>query len=243
MKHLQVGCKSVCLSAVPYGGGFLIGLVLLDCSSRTKWRLLSSSYLPCLTSGRLLAQTIDKLVLPLLPLSHVLDMVLFCNDQKLRHLLMGSENLVACSAEEGLMWHPWPVLPFATAMQRIGWLTVGFCGCHPPTGDGWCSVPACGHMKWDRQTAKCSRNKTYDTKLSFATIRRSPLHIQRLQLNQKKSDKQQLKMRITRSMYPTNLTKLLLLLFCINKEGRGSGNWLRYRVVSARHRNLKGDFF
>lgn len=93
MKHLQLGCKSVCLSAVPYGGGFLIGLVLLDCSSRTKWRLLSSSYLPCLTSGRLLAQTIDKLVLPLLPLSHVLGMVLFCNDQKLRHLLlMGSEK-------------------------------------------------------------------------------------------------------------------------------------------------------
>lgn len=87
-------------------------------------KLLCFNHLPCVISGRLLAQTTVKLVFPLLPLSHVLG----TNDQKLIHLLLtGVGNLVGYSAEEGLMWHPWPIFPFATAMQCVGW-----CGCHPP---------------------------------------------------------------------------------------------------------------
>lgn len=155
---------------------------------------------------------------------------------------MDTENPMAHSGKEGLMWHPWPVFPFPTAVQHIGWLPVGLCGCHPPTRDGWYSVFVCGHMKWDRQTAKCFRNKRYDTKLSFTTIK--IFHIQRrkpqAKMNKRKPGKQ-VKTGVTGAMYPSNIIKLFLFLCCANKKGRGAGNWLRRYVLPSKQRNLRKD--
>jgi len=50
-------------------------------------------------------------------------------------------------------------------------------------------------------------------------------------------------MGVTGAMYPSNIIKLFLFLFCVNKEGRGAGNWLRCNVLSGKQRNVREDDF